>query len=148
MLQEVIDLQNRSVVNLLYHTSKKDEVTFKAPTGSGKTHMMADFMITSEFESPTRMDITQDLKNALFHMFDMSTTAYISDLVQLSVYFSYVGGIKNEKFTCKTKKNRMELKEQFERAICEFEERQNLNQLPVTRYRFHTSHVKFYNNTS
>lgn len=44
MLQEVIDLQNGSVVNLLYHANKKDEVTFKAPTGSGKTHMMADFM--------------------------------------------------------------------------------------------------------
>ena len=44
MLQEVIDLQNNSVVNLLYHAGKKDEVTFKAPTGSGKTHMMADFM--------------------------------------------------------------------------------------------------------
>ena len=44
MLQEVIDLQNEAVVNLLYQTNKKDEVTFKAPTGSGKTHMMADFM--------------------------------------------------------------------------------------------------------
>jgi hypothetical protein len=105
-----------------------------------------DIAITSEFEAPTRMDVTQDLKNAIFHMFDMSTTAYISDPVQLSVYFSYVGGIKNEKFTCKTKKNRMELREQFERAICEYEGRQNLNQLPVTRYRFHASHIKFYNN--
>ena len=44
MLQEVIDLQNNAVVDLLYYTNKKDNVTFKAPTGSGKTYMMADFM--------------------------------------------------------------------------------------------------------
>ena len=44
MLQEVIDLQNESVTNLLYHMERKNEITFKAPTGSGKTHMMADFM--------------------------------------------------------------------------------------------------------
>lgn len=44
MLQEVIDLQNEAIVKLLHYTKSKDEVTFKAPTGSGKTHMMADFM--------------------------------------------------------------------------------------------------------
>lgn len=44
MLQEVIDLQNESVNSLLYQANKKDEITFKAPTGSGKTYMMADFM--------------------------------------------------------------------------------------------------------
>lgn len=44
MLQEVIDLQNEAVVNLLSCTNKKDDITFKAPTGAGKTHMMADYM--------------------------------------------------------------------------------------------------------
>lgn len=44
MLQEVIDLQNNAVVDLLYYTNTKDNITFKAPTGSGKTYMMADFM--------------------------------------------------------------------------------------------------------
>lgn len=45
MLQEARDLQNRAVAELLMkaHGSKK-ELTFRAPTGSGKTRMMADFM--------------------------------------------------------------------------------------------------------
>ena len=45
MLQEAKDLQNRAVVDLFNcaHGTKK-EVTFRAPTGSGKTRMMADFM--------------------------------------------------------------------------------------------------------
>lgn len=45
MLQEAKDLQNSAVtklVNIL--TNEKKEYTFKAPTGSGKTYMMADFM--------------------------------------------------------------------------------------------------------
>ena len=44
MLQEVIDLQQRAVGELfrLACTGKK-EITFRAPTGSGKTRMMADF---------------------------------------------------------------------------------------------------------
>ena len=44
MLQEVIDLQDAAVTNLVLKTNQQDEITFKAPTGSGKTHMMADFM--------------------------------------------------------------------------------------------------------
>lgn len=45
MLQEAKDLQNRAVSELFRksHGSKK-ELTFRAPTGSGKTWMMADFM--------------------------------------------------------------------------------------------------------
>ena len=45
MLQEVKDLQNRAVSELFAkaHGDAK-ELTFRAPTGSGKTHMMADFM--------------------------------------------------------------------------------------------------------
>ncbi len=45
MLQEARDLQNEAVsklVNIL--NQNKTEFTFKAPTGSGKTYMMADFM--------------------------------------------------------------------------------------------------------
>lgn len=46
MLQEAIDLQQNAVSQLveLINIDKKDELTFKAPTGSGKTYMMADFM--------------------------------------------------------------------------------------------------------
>ena len=44
MLQEVRDLQNDAVTALVEQLHYKDEITFKAPTGSGKTHMMADFM--------------------------------------------------------------------------------------------------------
>lgn len=45
MLQEVIDLQKNAVKNLFskLHEDKK-ELTFRAPTGSGKTFMMADLM--------------------------------------------------------------------------------------------------------
>ncbi len=46
MLQEVIDLQNDAVQQLVALTlkNKQKEITFKSPTGSGKTHMMADMM--------------------------------------------------------------------------------------------------------
>ena len=45
MLQEVKDLQNSAVTKLVnVLTESKKEFTFKAPTGSGKTYMMSDFM--------------------------------------------------------------------------------------------------------
>ena len=45
MLQEAKDLQNRAVTKMVSVLSQgKKEYTFKAPTGSGKTYMMADFM--------------------------------------------------------------------------------------------------------
>ena len=44
MLQEIILLQKRAVDDLLQCLEDKDDITFKAPTGSGKTYMMADFM--------------------------------------------------------------------------------------------------------
>jgi len=44
MKQEAIDLQQNAVTSLVELTSAQDEITFKAPTGSGKTYMMADMM--------------------------------------------------------------------------------------------------------
>lgn len=45
MLQEVKDLQNKAVSQLVQVIKENKKVfTFKAPTGSGKTFMMADFM--------------------------------------------------------------------------------------------------------
>ena len=45
MLQEAIDLQRSAVSHLVAELgTKKREITFKAPTGSGKTYMMADLM--------------------------------------------------------------------------------------------------------
>jgi len=47
MLQDVKDIQNRAVeklVSLFNDGRSNKELTFKAPTGSGKTYMMADFM--------------------------------------------------------------------------------------------------------
>lgn len=45
MLQEAIDLQQNAVAELVQITaSSKKEITFRAPTGSGKTRMMSDFM--------------------------------------------------------------------------------------------------------
>ena len=48
MPPEAIELQRRAVEELIQYTedkdNRKDELTFKAPTGSGKTYMMADYM--------------------------------------------------------------------------------------------------------
>ncbi len=46
MLQEAITLQNEAVEKLIKLTNRKSkkEITFKAPTGSGKTYMMAKYM--------------------------------------------------------------------------------------------------------
>lgn len=44
MLQEVKDLQNGAVSQLCKIVETRKETTFRAPTGSGKTRMMADFM--------------------------------------------------------------------------------------------------------
>lgn len=44
MLDEVKQLQDKAVGELVAMIDIQDEITFKAPTGSGKTHMMADFM--------------------------------------------------------------------------------------------------------
>ena len=53
MLQEAKDLQNRAVTKMVYVLSQgKKEYTFKAPTGSGKTYMMADFMKGPEASRP------------------------------------------------------------------------------------------------
>lgn len=44
MKQEAIDLQQNAVSTLVELTASQDEITFKAPTGSGKTYMMAEMM--------------------------------------------------------------------------------------------------------
>lgn len=44
MLQEVKDLQDNAVSRLVEKVAKREETTFRAPTGSGKTRMMADMM--------------------------------------------------------------------------------------------------------
>lgn len=44
MLQEAIDLQARAVDEVVRLLQSKNIITFKAPTGAGKTHMMADVM--------------------------------------------------------------------------------------------------------
>lgn len=44
MKQEAVDLQQNAVTSLVELTATQDEITFKAPTGSGKTYMMADMM--------------------------------------------------------------------------------------------------------
>lgn len=44
MLQEVKELQEKAVAELVECIAKKDELIFKAPTGSGKTFIMAKFM--------------------------------------------------------------------------------------------------------
>ena len=46
MLQEIVELQKSAVAKLIsiVKNERKDSYTFRAPTGSGKKYMMADFM--------------------------------------------------------------------------------------------------------
>lgn len=44
MTQDAIDLQQRAVAQLVELLPQRNELTFRAPTGSGKTRMMADIM--------------------------------------------------------------------------------------------------------
>lgn len=44
MFQDIVDLQKSKVQEIINKVENKFEVTFKSPTGSGKTRMMADFM--------------------------------------------------------------------------------------------------------
>ena len=44
MLAEAKELQKEAVRQLVEQSYHKSEIIFKAPTGSGKTYMMADFM--------------------------------------------------------------------------------------------------------
>lgn len=44
MLQEAKDLQQRAVRELVALSDLEKEITFRSPTGSGKTHIMADYM--------------------------------------------------------------------------------------------------------
>lgn len=44
MTQEAKDLQQRAVTQLMEKLALRNELTFRAPTGSGKTRMMADMM--------------------------------------------------------------------------------------------------------
>lgn len=44
MLKEAIELQQNAVNRLVDLTRDREELTFRAPTGSGKTYMMSDFM--------------------------------------------------------------------------------------------------------
>ena len=62
MLQEIIDLQQHAVSQLVAELkTPKYEITFKAPTGSGKTYMMADFMSRVIAESPNIIFLVSSL---------------------------------------------------------------------------------------
>ncbi|MDR2904965.1 MAG: DEAD/DEAH box helicase family protein [Helicobacteraceae bacterium] len=61
MLQEIIDLQQSAVKQLVAELKKKNEITFKAPTGSGKTYMMADFMNRVIAEKPNVVFLVSSL---------------------------------------------------------------------------------------
>ena len=44
MIDEAKSLQRNAVTRLVELTKEKEDIIFRAPTGSGKTWMMADFM--------------------------------------------------------------------------------------------------------
>lgn len=61
MLSEVEELQKEAVEGILKALSRQTEVTFKAPTGSGKTHMMADLMNRVLSEDPKAVFLVSTL---------------------------------------------------------------------------------------
>lgn len=65
MLQEIIDIQQEAVAKLVAEALEmrggKTEITFKAPTGSGKTYMMADFMNRVISEHPSVVFLVSSL---------------------------------------------------------------------------------------
>ena len=61
MLREVQELQEEAVEGILSVLETKDEVTFKAPTGSGKTHMMSDLMNRVLSEDPDALFLVSTL---------------------------------------------------------------------------------------
>ena len=61
MLKEVQELQKEKVKGILKALKKQNEVTFKAPTGSGKTHMMADLMNQVLSEDPQALFLVSTL---------------------------------------------------------------------------------------
>jgi len=62
MLQEMINIQRLAVSALVEELkSTKKEITFKAPTGSGKTYMMADFMNRVFAQNPNIVFIMSSL---------------------------------------------------------------------------------------
>jgi type III restriction enzyme len=44
MLQSIKDLQKNKITEVINVAKNKNFVTFKSPTGSGKTHMMMDLI--------------------------------------------------------------------------------------------------------
>jgi len=65
MLQEIINLQRTTVDAFVKELeNSKKEITFKAPTGSGKTYMMADFMNKVLDKYPNRIFIVSSLSTA------------------------------------------------------------------------------------
>ncbi len=71
MKQEAIDLQQNAVLSLIELTSQRNEITFKAPTGSGKTYMMADMMNRILSENPNVIFLVSTLSKG-----DLSTQNY------------------------------------------------------------------------
>lgn len=61
MLQEAIDLQLNAVSTLCEVIERKEDVIFRAPTGSGKTFMMADFMNRTISHNPNVVFLVSSL---------------------------------------------------------------------------------------
>lgn len=76
MLQEAKVLQQNAVSQLIAAIDSKKEVTFRAPTGSGKTRMMADFMnrILSENDNVVFLVSTLSKGNLAKQNFDVFQT--------------------------------------------------------------------------
>jgi len=65
MLRGITDLQKGAVSKLISELKNdKNEITFKAPTGSGKTYMMADFMNRALSEQPNDIFIVSSLSKS------------------------------------------------------------------------------------
>lgn len=85
MLQEVIELQNQAVANLITKVGSQRETTFRAPTGSGKTYMMADLMNR----------ILEEMKDVVFLVSTLSKGGLAEQNYDKFLEYSAKGDFKN-----------------------------------------------------
>ncbi len=98
MLEEVKELQQSAVTKLVKETLVKKEVTFKAPTGSGKTYMMADFMdriLDNSSINISSLPLLQNEKGVVFLVSSLSKGKLAKQNFEKFIEYKEKGFFKN-----------------------------------------------------
>ena len=95
MLQEAIDLQQNAVAELVRKVETKREITFRAPTGSGKTRMMADFMNRILIHNQDVIFLVSTLSKG-----DLAEQNYnaFKDCADKNIFLDFIGNKRRRKF--------------------------------------------------